>query len=434
MKNLFITITILFSVCFYGQTVTTESFLSAKLNTKRDITVKLPKSYEKATDRAYPMILVLDSEYLFGLFDANLTYGKSWDDMPDVILVGINQNQNNERYDDCEMDEKSGLPTDKSSAFFDFIGTELMPHLEKKYRISAFRGIAGVDTTAGFINTFLYKDMPIFNSYISISPDLALEMEQRVAQRLNAIKKPIFYYQATSDLDLKKFQTQIKTLDENIRAVKKDTMVHYKFDKFKNIPHYGIAACAIPSALYQIFNLYQPISNTEYKEKIEPLKEGHVAYLRKKYEIIEKELGVKLKVRYTDFLAIENAIKKHEAWYEYEELAQISGEQYEKTMLYDYHMAVYWEKRKEYKRALMFYQNSFVKQPIGDLTKDYMMNKVEEIKRFYPPKKDKLKGGQAKRNFEDTTQPLPDAPATPEQQPATDTPPTENKDTEKPKN
>ena len=27
--------------------------------------------------------------------------------MPDVILVGISQNKNNERYDDCEMDEKT---------------------------------------------------------------------------------------------------------------------------------------------------------------------------------------------------------------------------------------------------------------------------------------------------------------------------------------
>lgn len=434
MKNLFIAITTLVSAYFYGQTITTESFLSAKLNTKRDITVKLPKSYDTATDRAYPMILVLDSEYLFGLFDTNLTYGKSWDDMPDVILVGINQNKNNERYDDCEMDEKTGLPTAKSGAFFEFISSELLPHLEKKYRVSGFKGIAGVDTTAGFINTFLYKDIPLFNAFISISPELGLEMEKRIAQRLGALKQPIFYYQASSDGDLKKFQTQIKTLDENIRAVKKDTMLYYKFDNFKRIPHYGIAPNAVPSALYQIFAMYQPISSIEYQEKIAPLKEGHVAYLRKKYEIIEKSLGVKMKVRFTDLLAVESAIKKNETWYEYEELAQISGEQYDKTMLYDYHMAVYWEKRQDYKKALMFYQNSFVKKEIGEFTKDFMMNKAEEIKRFYPPKKDKLKGGQAKRNFEDTTQPATDAPATPETQPATDTPPTENKDTEKPKN
>lgn len=428
MKNLFIALTTLVSAYFYGQTITTESFLSAKLNTKRDITIKLPKSYDTATDRAYPMIMVLDSEYLFGLFDANLTYGKSWDDMPDVILVGINQNKNNERYDDCEMDEKTGLPTAKSGAFFEFIGSELLPHLEKKYRISAFRGIAGVDTTAGFINTFLYKDIPLFNAFIAISPELSTGMEQRVAQRLGALKQPIFYYQASSDGDLKKFQTQIKTLDENIRAVKKDTMLYYKFDNFKRIPHYGIAPNAVPSALYQIFAVYQPISNIEYQEKIAPLKEGHVDYLNKKYETIEKSLGVKMKVRFTDLLAVESAIKKNESWYEYEQLAQISGEQYDKTMLYDYHMAMYWEKRGDVKKAMKFYQNSFVKKEIGEITKDFMMNKAEDLKKLLP-KKDKLKGGQAKGQTQEVIEETPASPETP----STDNPPADNQNTEKPK-
>ena len=66
-----------------------------------------------------------------------------------------------------------------------------------------------------------------------------------------------------------------------------------------------------------------------------------------------------------------------------------------KTLLYDYHMGMYWEKRNDPKRALKFYQNAFTKSEIGDLTKDMMMNKAEDIKALMP-KKDKLKGGKAK--------------------------------------
>lgn len=416
MKKIFLTATLLLSVSFFAQT-TVEAFLSAKLgNKKRDITVKLPKSYEANPERYYPMIMVMDSEYLFPLFEANLTYGKSWDDMPDVILVGIGQNKNNERYDDCEFDANTGLPSAKGGAFFEFIGSELIPHLEKKYRISSFRGIAGVDTTAGFINTFLYKDSPLFNSFISISPELATGMEQRVAQRLGSLKSPVYYYQATSDGDLKQFQNKIKTLDEKIKEVKKDSTLNYKFDNFKGIAHYGIAPNAVPSALYHLFAVYQPISQLEYQEKIAPLKEGHVDYLNKKYETIEKVLGAKIKIRYTDLLAIESAIKKNESWYEYEQLAQISGgPDYEKTMLYDYHMGMYWEKRNEPKKAMKFYQNSFMKKEIGDITKDFMMAKAEDLKKFMP-KKDKLKGGQAKGQTQETI----------EETPATDTPPTDN--------
>ena len=251
--------------------------------------------------------------------------------MPEVILVGIDQNKNNQRYDDSEFDKVSGLPSGKGAAFFEFIGEELLPHLQSKYRISPFKVIAGLDVTAGFINSFLYKEVPLFNGYISMSPDLASGMETRIAQRLASMKEPVFYYQATSDGDLKKFQKQIKTLDENIKTIKNE-LINYKFDDFKGIAHYGIAPNAIPSALYQIFTQYQAITSIEYQEKILPLKEGYVDYLNKKYEMIEKALGVKMKVRLSDMKAIEAAIKKNEAWHEYEQLAQISGQQYEKNV------------------------------------------------------------------------------------------------------
>ncbi|WP_428223705.1 alpha/beta hydrolase [Flavobacterium sp.] len=393
MKKIILAFALFTSIIATCQT-TVDHFASIKLNTKRDITVKLPESYQANPDRSYPMILVLDSEFLFAPFEGTLKYGNYWDDMPEVILVGIHQNKNDERYADSQMDESTGLPTGKGAAFFEFISTELLPHLEKKYRISPFRIIAGLDTTAGFINSFLYKETPLFTGYISMSPDLALGMEGRIAARLAETKEPLHYYQATSDGDLRKFQKNIKILDTNIKTIKND-LLNYKFDDFKGIAHYGIAPNAIPSALYQIFAVYQPISSIEYQEKIVVLKEGYVEYLNKKYEQIEKALGVKMKMRLNDMKAIESAIKKNEAWYEYEQLAQISGQQYEKTMLYEYHMGMYWEKRGETKKALKFYQDSFSKAEIGDITKDFMMNKAEELKALLP-KKDKLKGGKAK--------------------------------------
>ncbi|MFK6999369.1 alpha/beta hydrolase-fold protein [Flavobacterium oreochromis] len=393
MKNFIWAFAFFCSLTLSSQT-TVDHFFSAKLNTKRDITVKLPTSYGSNPERAYPMILVLDADFLFSSFESTLKYGNYWDDLPEVILVGINQNKNNERYDDSQFDPAEGLPSKTGANFFEFIGTELLPHLEKKYRIAPFRIIAGMDVTAGFLNAYLYKENPIFDGYISISPELANGMEGMVAQRLSETKKPIFYYQATSDGDLKKFQKNIRTLNQNIQTIKND-LLNYKFDDFKGLAHYGIAPNAIPSALYHFFGIYQPITAMEYQDKISLLKEGFVDYLNKKYEVIEKSLGVKTNIRFSDMKAIETVIKKNEAWYEYELLAQISGQQYEKTMLYEYHMGMYWEKRGEIKKALKFYQDSFNKLEIGDITKDFMMNKAEELKAKLP-KKNKMKGGKAK--------------------------------------
>jgi predicted alpha/beta superfamily hydrolase len=408
MKKIVLVVFILLSSYIYSQT--TEKIYSEKLKTEREIIVKLPASYESDPEKKYPLIFVLDSEFLFAPFEGNISYGNYWGDFPEVILVGINQNKKEERYDDSQFDLK-GLPVDKGAEFFEFIAAELLPYLDKKYRIVPFKVIAGVDATAGFLNAFLYKDTFQFNAYISISPELAAGMEKRVADRLADIKEPVYYYQATADGDLKKIQKQVKELDQNIIA-SKNPLLNYKFDDFKGASHYSLITRAIPNALYQIFEVFQPITNTEYQGKIAPLKEGFVDYLNKKYETIESAYGIKMNVRLNDLKIIENAIQKNEAFNEYEQLAQITGQQFKEYMLYDYHMGMYWEKRKEYKKAINFYNNAFVKKEIAGLTKEIMINKATELKKLVPVKSKGLKGGKGKEVIEET----------PAEEPVTDTP------------
>lgn len=339
------------------------------------------------------------------MFEGNLSYGNYWDDMPEVILVGVNQNKNNERFNDSEFDPTNGLPVNKGGQFFEFIGAELIPFLEQKYRIAPFKGIAGIDSTAGLLNAFLYKEKPLFNSYISLGAELAVGMEERIPERLAQIKEPIFYYHATADGDLPKFYKQIKTLDANISAIKEPAF-RYKFDDFKDASHYSLALHAIPAALYHLFAVYQPITPKEYNEKIAKMPNDFTTYLLDKYNIIEKYLGIKMNVRLNDFKAIEAAALQFKAYEEFERLAQISGEQYEKTMLYDYHLGMYYEKRQEYAKAIRNYTAAFMKEPIGDLTKDFMMNKAEDLKKFMPKKGSKNKNTQEKATETDPETPV----------------------------
>jgi hypothetical protein len=68
---------------------------------------------------------------------------------------------------------------------------------------------------------------------------------------------------------------------------------------------------AIPNALQFIFNIYQPISLTEFQTKITVLESGYVDYLTQKYETIKIRLGIEIPIRFTDFKAIETAILKN---------------------------------------------------------------------------------------------------------------------------
>lgn len=356
-----------------------DSILSKKLDTYRYLTVSLPPSYDRETKKVYPLLFLLDGDYLFDPFQGAISYGNYWDDLPEVIIVGLAQNRDNERDSDCTFDDSTGLPEGKGESFFEFIGGELMPFLQNKYRISPFKIIAGHDVTAGYMNLFLYKDNPLFNAYISLSPELATEMEVRVAERLGTFKQNMFYYQSSADGDIKKMRTKIATLDENIKAAN-NTSLNYKYDDFKGASHYSLVLYSIPSALYQFFAAYQPISTSEFQEKIVKLESGYVDYLKNKYEVLEKALGIKMPIRLNDFKAIEAAILKNKAYNEFELLAQLSKKMYPKSMLGDYHMAMYYENTGDIKNAVRYYQNGFQMQEIGDLTKDMMLGKADELR------------------------------------------------------
>lgn len=377
MKKIMLLLTILFGVSLFSQR-TKDTIFSEKLNVDRHFTVSLPLSYYKEKDKKYPLLILLDGEYLFDAFDGNFAYGNYWDDLPEVIIVGIDQNKNDEREADCVMDE-TGLPVETGAAFFEFIGLELLPALEKKYRISPFKIIGGHDITAGFMNLFLYKENPLFDAYISFSAEFEAQMMERIPVMLQNAKNPIFYYHAAADGDLKFNLKGIQTLDTNLKTVKNPNL-YYRYDEFKGASHYSMVLYAIPNALYHIFSVYQPISATEFDEKIVVLQKDYVAYLTQKYDVIEKAYGTKMPIRVNDFKAIEAAILKNKAYSEFEKLSAISRKSYPKSMLSNYHLAMYYEKTGDYKKAAKSYQNAYLMDEIGDLTKDMMLERADVLK------------------------------------------------------
>ncbi len=411
----------LFFICsnaVFSQKVT-DTISSKKLNEKREITIGLPPSYDKHPNQKYPVLVLLDGDFLFDAFQGALSYGNYWDDLPEVIIVGISQNKNNERETDCAVDETSGLPTEKGENFFEFIGIELLPYIEKKYRTAPFKMIAGLDTTAGFLNCYLYKDNPVFDAYISMSPELPAGMEEQIPERLAAIQKPIFYYHSSADGDLKKMRKRIQILDESAKKIN-NPKLNYRFDDFKGASHYSLVLNSIPSALYQIFSVYQPISTTEFNEKIATLTSGYVDYLVKKYDVIDKSFALKLPVRLNDFKAIEAAILKNKAYDEFDKLAQLAKKNYPKSMLADYETGQMYEKKGDSARAVKSYLAGFQHEEIGDLTKDMMIERVDELKKSLPKKG---KNGKNEPAVEET----PPTEVTPTDTPSTETPTEEKK-------
>ena len=121
-----------FSFNAYAQNVSLEAFksseLSGELNSTRTLKIYVPDSYQQDSTRVYPLAIVLDAEYLFDIYVANSKLFAAKDKAPEQIVVGIFQNQKNERKSDCEVDLNSML-TETSSKFYKFIKNELIGYI-----------------------------------------------------------------------------------------------------------------------------------------------------------------------------------------------------------------------------------------------------------------------------------------------------------------
>ena len=155
---------------------------SSKLGESRELKIQLPRGYNSNEDKNYPLFIVFDGDYLFEAVAGNVDYYSYWEDMPESIVVGINQVD--KRFDDCMYSEQNSLPIDTGSSFFEFIGMELIPYIEKTYRTTPFRVVVGHGETANFINYFLLKPKPLFQGYIAVSPELAPNMIDYLPERL----------------------------------------------------------------------------------------------------------------------------------------------------------------------------------------------------------------------------------------------------------
>ncbi|NQY05021.1 MAG: esterase [Flavobacteriaceae bacterium] len=353
-----------------------ESIKSNKLGENRQIKIQLPRNYDKNLTLGYPVIIVLDGDYLFEPVAGNIDYYSYWEDMPDAIVVGILHGE--KRQDDLLYDEE-GFPAETGAKFFEFIGQELFPYIDSSFRTENFRAIVGHAESANYLNFYLFKDVPLFNSYISLSPNFSPNMEARLAERLSTMQEEnkIFYYMATADSDIKSHRVSIEGFDKKLSAIDKDN-VSYSYNKFVDGSHYSVVTSGIPKAIDNIFKAYRPITRKEYKEDI-LTSENPYEYLVNKYETIKTLFGIDKQILGNDFKAIETALRKKEDWESFTLLAKLAKENYPKSVLPMYYMGIFYENTGEPKKAVKSYKSGYGQIEVAGVTIDHMLSLAEEI-------------------------------------------------------
>jgi predicted alpha/beta superfamily hydrolase len=147
---------------------------SSVLGEDRVILVRTPPGY--ATNNIkYPVLYMTDGDAHIGHTSSTIDFLVRNGRMSDLIVVAI---PNTDRTRDLTPDKGTGpnaaqFPTaGGADKFLKFIETELIPQIEKDYRVQPYRILAGHSFGGLFAVHALITRPELFNSYIAVSPSL----------------------------------------------------------------------------------------------------------------------------------------------------------------------------------------------------------------------------------------------------------------------
>lgn len=148
-----------------------ENIRSEVMGEQRKIVVQLPKRYNSQPDTHYPVIYRLDGAASLVTMNAVLESLQSQRNAPEVIIVAI---ENTDRLRDLfpTVNRNPAGPLGVGGGgrkFLDFIIGELIPRVEKKYRIHDFRVIEGASAAGVFALYALQQKPDVFDAALTYS-------------------------------------------------------------------------------------------------------------------------------------------------------------------------------------------------------------------------------------------------------------------------
>lgn len=358
-----------------------DKIYSDKLSTEREITIQLPRDYNLDEEKRYPVFIVFDGDYLFEIVSGNVDYMSFWGDIPEAIVVGINQIDS--RYNDTSVvDNINFTPISSTANFFEFVSQELIPYINKNYRTTNFRVAVGHERTANFINFFLIKKVPIMNGYIAVSPKYTKKMKEYLAQYLISSSQNIYYYLSTSNEDFQSISEDVLDFNQRLDSLNNEN-IHYKFQNLVIPSHYTLPAYTIPYSIEDMFSIYKDINRIEYDSIILKLETSPVKYLEEKYEKIKNHFGVIKEMSINDFIAVEQYIDEKEKFHFFKDLAKLATSKYRETILPSYYMGRFYEETGDAEKAMHIYRSAYNMEDVAGITKEYLLQKADEIAEKY---------------------------------------------------
>lgn len=235
--------------------IDTATITSKALFSDQEIKIKLPKDYDSNSNNGYPLVIVLNGEYLLNPVIGQTEYQSNFKIMPSAIVVGIHLES--EKFFDNYSNEEAELILESENRFIEFFKIDLLPFLEKTYKTNEYKIVIADNKSTDLLNSFLLQDKPIFKAYISLDPKFSGRTTAKVIEKAKNVNQDIFYYVANSK-DNQDFNSQ--NLEENLKLVNNGKFKLF-IDNYAEDSHHSTVIKGIARGFEKVFFEYN--SNIE---------------------------------------------------------------------------------------------------------------------------------------------------------------------------
>lgn len=239
-----------------GETV---KFKSKVLDENRTLNVYLPATYEKNSEKKYPVIYVLDGSldedfiHIAGIAQ----FGSfSWIKMiPESIVVGIGNidRKRDFTFPSSNDADRKDFPTAGGSAdFIKMLEEEVHPLIGKMYRTNGSKAIIGQSLGGLLATEILFKHPNMFDTYIIVSPSLWWDDGSLLKSKLPEFESPLSVFVGVGK-EGEVMETMAKRLSEKIKAAPNENLSDF-FEQFPELDHGDTLHLAVYKAFDVIYS------------------------------------------------------------------------------------------------------------------------------------------------------------------------------------
>ena len=166
---------------------------SAVLGEERTVLVRTPIGYE-TNKLSYPVLYMSDGDAHIAHTSSTVDFLTRNGRMSDMIVVGVTNTDRTRDLTPVKSTNKNPagelqFPTSGGADnFLKFFETELIPEIEKQYRVQPYRVFAGHSLGGLFAVHAMISKPGLFNSYVAVSPSLQWENGETLKRAENFLK------------------------------------------------------------------------------------------------------------------------------------------------------------------------------------------------------------------------------------------------------